>query len=358
MGIDFKVLFGARSYARRKWIINENDFLFDYQFLPSKNLFEGHEERSSFTYPGLFKILKLENPDVIISNGFSIATSKLWWRSFFKNTPYIIWSGAISAYSFSSIVKIQRKLLCRRAAGFVVYGGLAKQYLQSLGVETDNISIGINTVDTTFFAEETARLRQSMTKQTNRLLYIGELQTRKRVDWLLKAVLELSKLRQDFHLDIVGKGAEEDNLKALSQKLGIEKFVHFHGYKQQAELPKHFAGASCFLFCTAKDIWGLVLIEAMAAGMPCLASIKAGASNDIVFDSENGFVVNFENTDDVVNKINWIFDHPEEAKKIGEKASEYISKYANLQKSANGFIQAIQQSLAAESKQTFEKKFV
>jgi len=94
-GLGLKVVFGALGYARRKWAVDMSQCKFEYEVLPSKNLYYSDSEKSSFTYSGLYRVISKENPSVIITNAFSIATTKIWLRSWFKKTDYIIWSGAI-----------------------------------------------------------------------------------------------------------------------------------------------------------------------------------------------------------------------------------------------------------------------
>lgn len=350
LGIGFKVLFGARGYARRKWVIDEKEFEFEYQFLPSKNLFEGHEERSSFTYTGLYKIINHENPDVTITSGFSIATTKLWLRSFFKDTPYLIWSGAIDNKDHLPLGSLQRKILIKRANGFIAYGTVAKEYLVKMGAPENKISIGINTVETKYFSLKAKDFlsQHPEYRESKHLLYVGNLTKGKRLDLLLVAINQLKEFRQDFQVDIVGTGPEKDVLEQYCKEKKIEKFVNFVGYKQRDELIPFLANSICFLFPSEYDIWGLVLVEAMAAGLPCMSSIKAGATTDIIQNSINGFTINFENTNEVIERLNWVLDHPEIAHQMGMRASQFIRDNLSINKSAKGFVNPIVNTLGKE----------
>ncbi|MCB0265603.1 MAG: glycosyltransferase family 4 protein [Calditrichaeota bacterium] len=349
-GIGFKVIFGARGYARRKWIIDENDFEFKYQVLPSKNLFKGHEERSSFTYPGLYKIINQEHPDIIIVSGFSIATTKLWLRSFIMKTPYIIWSGAIHRVNESKSLfrRLQRKLLTSKASGFIAYGSKAKLYLINSGAPSKKINIAINTVDTSFYQRNTDKRNICLEneKSVKRLLCIGYLTKRKRIDLLIKSIRHLSKLRnKDFKVIIVGDGPAKNDIQILIKKYNLQDYFHLTGYLHKDDVKKIYHNSYCFLFPSEYDIWELVLIEAMAAGLPCLASIKAGATQDVLKDGINGFKLDFENTVEVAEKINWLLNNPDSADEMGKKALQLIQSQLTLQVSAQGFIRSICQIL-------------
>lgn len=344
-GLGLKVVFGALGYARRKWAVDMSQCKFEYEVLSSKNLFYSDPEKSSFTYSGLYRVISKENPSVIITNAFSIATTKLWLRSWFKKTDYIIWSGAIRRKdkSDSFVRRLQRKILIRRAVGFIAYGTRAKEYLVSLGAQRDKVKIGINTTSTEFYRSETKRIRENLKdkEKRKRLLYVGYITKRKRLDKLFYVVKSLSIRRQDFVLQLVGSGPEMKNLKNLTDDLHITDFVSFEGFKQQKEIPRYLAEADCFLFPSEYDIWGLVLVEAMSAGLPCIASIHAGATHDLIKEGVTGFAMDFSETEEVVDKVNWILENPELSKEIGQNASRFIAENVSIEKSAAGFVKAI-----------------
>jgi len=297
---------------------------------------------------GVLSTIKKIKPAVIITPGFSLATTKIWLRSWFLSTPYIIWSGHIikKRKCDSFIRKIQKRSLIRRATGFIAYGTRAKEYLISLGANPDLIEIGINTVNTKFFRLETEKMRSILHKNnTKRLLFIGHFTRRKRINFLFNIVKILSEKRKDFILQLVGDGPEKEKLKNLAEKLNIKNYIRFEGYKQKSEIPKYFAVADCFLFPSEEDIWGLVLVEAMAAGVPCIASIYAGATSDLIKNGISGFAMNFREFDKVAEKINLILENHELAVNISENAKNFISKNINLEKSAEGFVKAINKAL-------------
>ncbi|MGQ9722104.1 MAG: glycosyltransferase family 4 protein [Candidatus Jordarchaeum sp.] len=347
-GLKLKVIFGAAGYPRRRWHIDFSSCKFDYKILPSLRVTLPDKEKVVFTYRGLLRTIVNEKPKAIITNAFSIATTKIWLLSWIKKTNYIIWSGAIKRYRRPDpkIRTLHRKLLIRRAKGFIAYGTKAKEYLLSLGARPESIEIGINTVDIDFFREEVKKCSNILRRMNNKkiLLFVGYLTKGKRLDLLLKSIEIIAKTRNDFILKIVGDGAEKSNLKRLARELAISRFVSFEGYKQRQELVEYYAEAHCFLFPSEYDIWGLVLVEAMAAGLPCIASINAGATKDLIIDGATGFSINFNNPNEVAEKIRLILDDKQVANRIGEEASQFISQKASLSRSAEGFIRAIEKA--------------
>ncbi len=347
LGYDFKVLFGARGLSRRLWQINMEECRFAYQVLPTRDIRFKDPEKSMYTYSRLYQTIREARPAVVITNGFSIATTKLWFRSLVSSLPYVIWSGAVDRVDAPEplLRTWHRKVVVRRASGFIAYGTWAKEYLIQLGADPQRIVIGINTVDTAFFAQRTAALRKREASRDglSHLLYVGYLTPRKNVLEVLKAVKLLSRSRSDFVLDIVGEGTDMAHLRQYVQENGLAERVQFHGFRQKQELPEFFAGSVCFLFQTDFDIWGLVLVEAMASGLPSISSINAGATHDLITEGVTGFTVNFSDNDRVVERINWVLNHGEEAKRIGENAKKRVIEHVDIVTSARGFVRAVEQ---------------
>jgi glycosyltransferase involved in cell wall biosynthesis len=347
-GIDFSVAFGALGYARRRWEINLEDCRFPSEVLPTAKFRFSDPEHSSFTYDGLARLLRKLKPDLVIANGFSIATTKLWLRSLIRGTPYLIWSGAISNQeSRHWLRRLQRGLLVRRAAGFIAYGSCARDYLVELGAPKQRVEIGINTVDTSYYGAAEAKRTKNPEDAPKELIYVGHLTPGKRVDDILYIAKKLSAKRNDFIVRLVGSGHHEDALKTLTKELGLENTVRFEGFRQKPEVLGFLSTAYCFLFPSIYDIWGLVLVEAMAAGVPCVASIHAGGTCDLIQDGRNGFAVDFSDVDGVAGILDNLLDHPEHRRIMAGRAKAFVEQQVSLKKSAEGFVTAIERYLTA-----------
>jgi glycosyltransferase involved in cell wall biosynthesis len=357
--MQFKVVFAALGYKRRKWIVDMSQCRFDYAVLPAGKLGLSRWETPIFLYRGLSRFLRHESPSIIITAAFNLGSVKVWLHSLLGSTPYLIWSGAIDGknHAESRLQRWQRRLLVSRARGFVAYGTQAKGYLVSLGADPGRVSIAINTVDCDYFRREVGRLRaeSGMEDGLKRILYVGNLETGKRVDHLLKAAQLLMQSRRDFLVEIVGSGSQEENLKQLAVELGVDKQVRFFGFLQRPEVARRLAQACCFAFPSVYDIWGLVLVEAMAAGVPCVSSVFAGATSDLIRDGETGFAVDFSDTRKVADLLGRLLDHPEETRRMGLSASRFVAEEVCLSKSAAGFVEAVQRALQQPAKAGIHK---
>lgn len=118
-------------------------------------------------------------------------------------------------------------------------------------------------------------------KERDRLVVLGRLVPHKRVDLVVRAVGRLVDARPGLRLDIVGRGPEQDHLRALVAELGLEDRVTLHGFLPEpakAELLRRAALAVC-----ASDIegWGQVVIDAAAYGVPTVARDVPGLRDSI-----------------------------------------------------------------------------
>jgi glycosyltransferase involved in cell wall biosynthesis len=345
MGYRFHVVFGAAGYARRRWTINMAECGFSYTVLAKGNAPTAGKERGLFLYPGLTRLMRTVRPRLVVTGGFGAATIKVWLRCRLSDTKYVIWSGAVMFEGMreSRWRRALRRCLVRGASACVAYGTDARAYLIGCGADPERVAIGVNTVDVGFFAHRAAGVRAEgpKTLAEGRVVYVGELSPRKGVDQVLRVAAELRRTHPEVKFDIVGSGTEEGRLKAMAAELGIAGQVVFHGFKQKAEIAELLGRASCFLFCTNFDIWGLVLVEAMAAGLVCLASVRAGATADLIRDGVTGFAVDFQDTKAVAGRLTWILDHPVECEVIGREAQRFIQEEVSIEKSASGFVQAV-----------------
>lgn len=348
-GFTLKVAFAASGYARRNWAIDMDECRFEFEILPSAPFHIGRSESASFTYRGLWGVMRRERPVVTIITGYSLGTIKLWLRRIMFGEPYVIWSGAILDASMPTPPHraMQRRMLVRAAAAFVAYGSRAKQYLESLGAAPERISIGINTVDTDFYRRRALAAGMAHRRTTDfDIVCLGDLSPRKRVDLALQAIALVSERRRDFRLRLVGDGPERAALEELADALGISDIVRFEGYKQKDDVAGILAAAHCLLFPSSFDVWGLVLVEAMAAGVPCIASVRAGATDDLIRNEKTGFAVDFENPRSVADRLEWMLDNRDAARAMGETAAAFIESDVTLEKSAEGFLDAANRALA------------
>jgi glycosyltransferase involved in cell wall biosynthesis len=122
-------------------------------------------------------------------------------------------------------------------------------------------------------------------------LFVGAINARKGWRYLLDAAGLLVKRGIDqFSVLFIGAGNQEEELRAGIENYGLEQIAQYVGPVPYQRIASYYKEADVFVFPTTEDVWGLVLIEAMAFGLPVMCSKYAGA-REMVQHEENGFIV-------------------------------------------------------------------
>lgn len=177
------------------------------------------------------------------------------------------------------------------------------------------------------------------------LLYVGRLAKEKRVDWLRPLV----DMLPNACLAIVGDGPMR---LALEEDFAGTSTV-FTGYLQGQDLAHAYASADLFVFPSANETFGCVILEALASGLPIIAP-RSGGLVDHVVDGENGFLFEPDSLEEMTSIIRWLLTNPPYVQRLGWNARAYaetqgwesildelLEEYASL---IDGFTRSIHSS--------------
>jgi 1,2-diacylglycerol 3-alpha-glucosyltransferase len=115
------------------------------------------------------------------------------------------------------------------------------------------------------------------------MLYVGRVAFEKNIDFLLRMTHELRKKQPDILLIVAGEGPAEASLHKLSDELKLQDNIHFIGYlDRHKELNACYKAADVFVFSSKSETQGLVLLEAMAQGVPVVAIAELGTKSILV----------------------------------------------------------------------------
>lgn len=144
-------------------------------------------------------------------------------------------------------------------------------------------------------------VNKTFTEGIKHFVFVGSLYELKNVDITLRA-LHKAMAGKDFTFDIVGSGAEIDNLHRLVEELGIQNNVIFHGQMKRDEAQNVMKNADCYVMVSSREAFGLVYVEAMAKG--CIVIGTEGQGIDgIIKQGENGFLCKARDVDGLVSTI-------------------------------------------------------
>lgn len=240
-------------------------------------------------------------PDVVAIPGWSTAealTALSWCQR--EGVPVVIMSES-TAQDFQRFRWLEwvKSFVVGQASAAFVGGTPHHQYMTRLGMPSERIVTGYDAVDNGHFVRG-ARLARSKETVFRRELGLvrpfflasGRFVPKKNLLRLIEAYAEYRHRAGEKAWDLVllGDGPLRQDIERLRQETGLEKVVHLPGFKQYDELPVYYGLAEAFVHASTTEQWGLVVNEAMAAGLPVIVSERVGCAVDLVRHGENGFI--------------------------------------------------------------------
>ncbi len=205
----------------------------------------------------------------------------------------------------------------------IVIDEFTKNLLLQRNIDEIKIQIINPGIDSSIFFPKTDKELNSRI----RLVCTGHLIKRKGVDLLIKALAEVVKVNDDVVLDVYGEGSEKENLRKMVENLGLLDHVFFKGLVPFKSMPECYQNADMFVSMSRWESWGQMYLEAMACGLPVIASKNTG-SESIIKDGEFGYLVEQEDFKDLSLKILALINNKKLRERFGLKArKETIDKY-------------------------------
>lgn len=164
------------------------------------------------------------------------------------------------------------------------------------------------------------------TKSSNKVIHVGRLGFEKNVDVIVKAFAEIVKEIPKAKLVIAGDGPARKEVEKLANELGVAKRVQFLGTVKREKLAPIYGGGDVFVTASTMETQGMVVLEAMACGLP-VVGVKKYALPDLIKDGNNGYLVKPGNYKMMAEKIKLVMSNPEEAEKMGRKARNMAEQH-------------------------------
>lgn len=185
--------------------------------------------------------------------------------------------------------------------------------------------------------------------QAPTFLFVGRLVERKGVEVLLRAI---RRLEDGSVLEIVGEGAHRARLEALARSLGVSDRVRFLGRVDERELRAAYARADVFVLPAVVDAkgdtegLGVVLLEALLAGVPVVAS-DVGGIPDIVTDGDTGWLVPSGDSASLATALSAVVADPTEASRRVERGRARIAERFTQERVVTDLLEAYREAMAA-----------
>ena len=242
-------------------------------------------------------------PELVISAelGFRTLFAALY-RVFHPSSRLILWAPCSehTERARGRLRALARRLLLRFPDAVLVNAVSGRRYMEAMGVAANAIFYVPHTADLTRF---TAIPLEREPRSAHRLLFVGQLIERKGLRPFLLALDRWAQLnpKREIELWILGEGPSRGELETVP--LANNVLVKFLGSKPNSEVPKVFEQCGILVFPTLSDEWGLVVNEAMAAGLPVLGSRYSEAVEEMVEPGVTGWKFRTDHADEMDGAI-------------------------------------------------------
>ena len=269
-------------------------------------------------------------PAILMSESKSDDEPRAWWKEWLKSRLYV-----------------------RKYNAALVGGNQHKEYLAQLGVPVDQIFLGYDVVDNSYFTQaaqiarqdpSAARHRQPKIPSKPYFLAVTRLIPRKNVVSLLEAYSAYRQQvgEQAWDLVVCGSGTEEFSIRQLIQNDQLEAFVHLPGFITYQQIGDWYGLAAAFIHPALQEQWGLVVNEACASGLPILCSHTVGACYELVHNMRNGLTFDPTSAQAIAQSLLKMHSfRPTQRANMGQSSQQIVAQYSP-QHFADGLIKAVE----------------
>lgn len=254
------------------------------------------------------ELKQIKKYDLVLAYDYHIKNAIRLEIDCIKNkVPYIMnLDGAFIRKNF--IKNIIKRYLVTHAAGYFASANHAAEYFKYFGADENKIYYH---PFTSLHADEVLKEPLSETEKTRykkklgvdkskMVLTIGQFIHRKGFDVLLEAWNK--ELDESCSLVIVGGGEEENQYRQYIADHNLEN-VQLVGFKQKEEIFEYYKAADLFVLPTREDIWGLVINEAMACGLPVISTNMCLGAVELIENGINGYIVPVNNSNELTEAM-------------------------------------------------------
>jgi glycosyltransferase involved in cell wall biosynthesis len=285
--LSIKVYYFTASARDREWAAPD---LADHEkVLPGTTFsFLGN---SAHWNASILSVLARDASDLVVVSDYSAPTAQAAMRLLsMKRRSWVFW-GELPGFNvrgaLGSWVRGRLQSPLRFASGIAGIGAAAAATYKKLFPQTPVFNIPYFCDLASFATARAAAPRRS--GGVIDILFSGQMIERKGVDVLIEAFAAVAQSQPRLRLLLLGGGPERERFEALVPST-LQERVIFLGHHPPVKLPTVFASADAFCLPSRHDGWGVVVNEALGAGLPILVSDAVGAGRDLVVDGVNGFV--------------------------------------------------------------------
>ncbi len=310
--------------------------------------------------PQVWSLIRNGNFDAVVVHGHATGANHVAWAAAKSIGIPIFTRGEmhldlVRSTSRSLVRDLIMPWFYRAYDGVLAIGSANQDYYRAMGVPERKISLFPYSVDndrliaaSTLDPDQRAEVRQRFEIDLDRpaILYASKFQARKYPDDLIRACAALQAEGLAFNLVLAGAGEMDAELRALAASFPDLKTV-FTGFVNQSELPRLFGACDAFVLQSRDEPWGLIVNEAMCAGLPVVVSKEVGCVKDIVREGVNGFAIPAQDVGALTSALRTLLLDPAKLKAMGSASRDIIRGWS-YRECLIGLADALEKSGAAK----------
>lgn len=330
---DITILYSSTNEDNRKWEVGR--ITHNYKVLNSKTI----KLKSKLDYKyihipsDIIYTLNKIKPDIIVGSEYNPTVLLAYYWCRLKKKKFVSWSDGTlnSERDINAIQKLIRKSICKNADSLIASSSKTREAQMFYGANKEKIVVSYLTVDINKYIVKREK------NNDNSITFVGRLVKTKGIDLLIDAIAEL---KCNYKLNIIGDGPEYENIKNQCILLGIDDKVTLYGNMSREFIVKMYSKSRIMVLPSRKECFGLVITEAMCAGLPIISSKYVDGSYDLIINEKNGFIIDPYNKEEFSNKIKLLLEDEELNFRMGIESRKMVNEFS-LERVAECFIKAI-----------------
>lgn len=262
------------------------------------------------------------------------------WCKILKGIPYIVSlrAGDVPGLALSinwlhNVLTPLRRLVLNHAYTTVANSEGLKQVAQK--ADLFPVKVIPNGVDTRFFSPI-----DYSSNDVFQFLFVGRFHQQKNLFFLLEQLNLLKNTSKSlpFKCHFIGDGHLKETLQAYAKKLGLASIIIWYGWLNKVELRYRYQRANCFLNLSLYEGMPNAVLEAMACGLPIIASNVIG-NRELVQQGKTGYLVDLENSLQLQEIFLYVLNNQEEVKQLGRAGRERVVKEFSWERVAREYVE-------------------
>jgi len=275
----------------------------------------------------VFWLLKKINPDIVHTQSIGAGIPGVLAKKILKR-PYVVWGRGSEIYLPWRFKEVISKLVLRNADAVIALTEDMKREIRKICDK--DIYVIPNGVDLERFenlSRENIRRKLEITNEQKIVIFAGTLRPIKGVKYLIQAMNIIRQKNTKASLMLIGDGEERQSLEELVKESNLGDCVTFVGQVPNEEVLEYMAASDVFVLPSLSEGFPLVILEAMASGLPIVAT-KVGGLPEIIKEGDNGFLVEPKDSVEITEKVLLLLQGKELRQRIAKNNRQRAKDYA------------------------------